>query len=221
MASRVSGAPEVFGELPMTVLAEEIETPGPGQVRALFTVASNPVLSAPGGARLAKALETLDFMVSVDIYVNETTRHADVILPGLSPLEEFHYDVAFPQLSWRNHARYSPPVLPAPPGRPAEWQTILKLAAIVRGDGAAADVDALDEAEFAQDAQRLGAMWLQSLLDIQDETRDAHEFWDNVRVDLFPDSVYVFTPKNQMLTLPRGALARSWAGSMGPLPPGL
>lgn len=153
--ARVSGAPEVYGELPVTCLAEEIETPGDGQIRALITVATNPVLSAPDGPRLARALEQLDFMVSLDIYLNETTRHADVILPGLSPLEEFHYDVAFPQLSWRNHARYSPPVLPAPPGRPAEWQTILKLAAIVRGDGAAADVDALDEAEFAQDAQRL------------------------------------------------------------------
>jgi anaerobic selenocysteine-containing dehydrogenase len=153
--ARVSGAPEVYGELPVTCLAEEIETPGDGQIRALITVATNPVLSAPDGPRLARALEQLDFMVSLDIYLNETTRHADVILPGLSPLEEFHYDVAFPQLSWRNHARYSPPVLPAPPGRPAEWQTLLKLAAIVRGDGAAADVDALDEAEFAQDAQRL------------------------------------------------------------------
>ena len=153
--ARVSGAPEVYGELPVTCLAEEIETPGEGQIRALITVATNPVLSAPDGPRLARALEQLDFMVSLDIYLNETTRHADVILPGLSPLEEFHYDVAFPQLSWRNHARYSPPVLPAPPGRPAEWQTLLKLAAIVRGEGAAADADALDEAEFAQDAERL------------------------------------------------------------------
>ncbi len=153
--ARVSGAPEVYGELPVTCLAEEIETPGEGQIRALITVATNPVLSAPDGPRLARALEQLDFMVSLDIYVNETTRHADVILPGLSPLEEFHYDVAFPQLSWRNHARYSPPVLPAPKGRPAEWQTLLKLAAIVRGEGAAADAVALDEAEFAQDPERL------------------------------------------------------------------
>src|ERR1043165_1666190 len=120
--SRVSNAPEVYGELPMTCLAEEIETPGEGQVRALLTVASNPVLSAPNGPRLAAALEALEFMVSVDVYVNETTRHADVILPGLLPFEESHYDVAFPQLSYRNHARYSSPVLPPPPGRPAEWE---------------------------------------------------------------------------------------------------
>ena len=150
--SRISGAPEVYGELPMTCLAEEIETAGEGQIRALFTVATNPVLSSPNGPRLAKALDTLDFMVSMDIYLNETTRHADVILPGVSPLEDFHYDVAFPQLSWRNHARYSPPVLPAAPDQPEEWQTLLKLAAIVRGQGPDADANALDDAQFAEDA---------------------------------------------------------------------
>ncbi len=153
--ARVSGAPEVYGELPITCLAEEIETPGEGQIRALFTVATNPVLSSPNGPRLSKALDTLDFMVSMDIYLNETTRHADVILPGVSPLQDFHYDVAFPQLSWRNHARYSPPVLPPLPGQPEEWQTILKLAAIVQGKGADTDADALDDAQFAEDAQRL------------------------------------------------------------------
>jgi anaerobic selenocysteine-containing dehydrogenase len=153
--ARVSGAPEVYGELPMTCIAEEIETEGEGQVRALFTVATNPVLSSPNGPRLSKALDKLDFMVSLDIYLNETTRHADVILPGRSPLEEMHYDVAFPQLSWRNHARYSPAVFAAPEGQPEEWQTILKLAAIVQGKGAQADANALDDAQFAEDAQRL------------------------------------------------------------------
>ena len=153
--ARVSGAPEVFGELPITCIAEEIETAGPQQIRVLFTVATNPVLSSPNGPRLAAALDTLDFMVSMDIYLNETTRHADVILPGLSPLEDFHYDLAFPQLSWRNHARYSPPVLPRTDGAPEEWQTLLKLAAIVRGEGAQADANALDDAQFAEDAQRL------------------------------------------------------------------
>ena len=153
--ARVSGVPEVFGELPITCMAEEIETTGPGQIRVLFTVATNPVLSSPNGPRLAAALDTLDFMVSMDIYLNETTRHADVILPGLSPLEDFHYDLAFPQLSWRNHARYSPPVLPRTDGAPEEWQTLLKLAAIVRGEGAQADANALDDAQFAEDAQRL------------------------------------------------------------------
>jgi len=153
--ARVSGAPEVYGELPMTCLSEEIETPGEGQIKALFTVATNPVLSSPDGPRLAKALDTLEFMVSMDIYLNETTRHADVILPGVSPLEDLHYDVAFPQLSWRNHARYSPPVFERAPDQPEEWQTMLKLAAIVQGKGAAVDANALDDAQFAEDAQRL------------------------------------------------------------------
>ena len=153
--ARVSGAPEVFGELPITCLAEEIETEGEGQLRALITVAGNPVLSSPNGSRLARALERLDFMVSMDIYLNETSRHADVILPGVSPLEDLHYDVAFPQLSWRNHARYSPPVFERAAGQPEEWQTLLKLAAIAQGKGAAADPDALDDAQFVEEAKRL------------------------------------------------------------------
>ena len=157
--ARVSGAPEVYGELPMTCMAEEMETPGEGQIKALITVATNPVLSSPDGPRLAAALEKLDFMVSLDIYLNETTRHADVILPGLSPLEDMHYDVAFPQLSWRNHARYSPPVFPLAADQPQEWQTILKLAAIVQGKGetsaTTADANALDDTQFAEDADRL------------------------------------------------------------------
>lgn len=152
--SRVSGAPEVFGELPITCLAEEIETAGAGQVRALITVAGNPVLSSPGGERLARALETLDFMVAVDIYVNETTRHADVILPGRSPLEESHYDVALPQLACRNHARFSPAVFEPESGHLPEWQVLLKLGAIVQGLGAAADPLAIDDAMVAARVER-------------------------------------------------------------------
>lgn len=154
-ASRVSGAPEVFGELPMTCLAEEIETPGPGQVRALVTVACNPVLSAPGGPRLAAALDTLDFMVSLDIYLNETTRHAHVVLPAPSPLEDSHYDVAFPQLSFRNHARYSAPVFEPPAGQPPEWQTLLRIGAIAQGLGARADVLALDDQIVEAEVRKL------------------------------------------------------------------
>jgi anaerobic selenocysteine-containing dehydrogenase len=103
------------------------------------------VLSTPNGARLGKALASLEFMVSLDIYLNETTRHADVILPGLSVLEESHYDVAFPQLAYRNAARYSPPVFAPPADRPAEWETLLRLTAIVTGQGAGADLGALDD----------------------------------------------------------------------------
>ncbi|MFZ5636987.1 MAG: molybdopterin-dependent oxidoreductase [Pseudomonadota bacterium] len=148
--SRVGGAPEVMGEFPMGCLAEEIDTPdnadGP-KVRALITIASNPVLSAPNGGRLAAALDGLDFMLSLDIYLNETTRHADVILPALSPLQEPHYDVAFAQLAWTHAARFSPPVLPVPEGAWPEWRVLTRLAAILEGrdPASAADVDARDE----------------------------------------------------------------------------
>ena len=162
--SRVSGAPEVFGELPMTCLAEEIETPGEGQVKALISIAGNPVLSAPDGGRLARALERLDFMVSLDLYLNETTRHADVILPGSSPLEEMHYDAAFPQLSYRNAVRYSAPVLPRPDGQPAEWQTLLRLIAIVQGKGARADVAQMDDELAAEEVRRVAGPQADSVL---------------------------------------------------------
>jgi anaerobic selenocysteine-containing dehydrogenase len=131
--SRVSGAPEVYGELPMGLLCEEIETAGEGQIKALITVASNPVLSAPDGERLAKALSSLDFMVSIDIYLNETTRFADVILPGLSPLEEMHYDVAFPQFSYRNQARMSAALFEPPSNQKAEWEILATISEIMGG----------------------------------------------------------------------------------------
>jgi len=152
--SRVSGAPEVFGELPMGCLAEEITTPGEGQIKALITIAGNPVLSAPNGPQLAAALAGLDLMISFDIYLNETTRHADVILPGLSPLEDVHYDVAFPQLAWRNTVRFSPAVIPPEAGRPAEWELLMRLIAIATGKGAAADVRKLDDEMTADDVRR-------------------------------------------------------------------
>jgi anaerobic selenocysteine-containing dehydrogenase len=144
-ASRVRGAPEVFGELPVGCLAEEIETPGDGQVRALVTIAGNPVLSTPNGARLARALASLDFMLSFDIYLNETTRHAHLILPGLSPLESPHYDVALWQLAIRNYAKYSAPVFAPPPDRPSDWEAILKVTGIVMGQGADSDTAAMDD----------------------------------------------------------------------------
>ena len=159
--SRVSGAPEVMGEYPMSCLAEEIETEGAGRVRALLTVASNPVLSAPNGARIAQALGQLDFMVSVDIYLNETTQHAHVILPGLSTFEEPHYDVSFAQLSCRNHARYSAPVFPPRPGAQGEWQSLLRIAALLRGEMGAGlpafDLAAFDERCLGDDLRRLAA----------------------------------------------------------------
>ena len=152
--SRVSGLPEISGEFPLTCLAEEIDTPGTGQIKALITIATNPVLSAPNGARLAAALDQLDFMVSMDIYLNETSRHADVILPGLSPLEEAHYDVSFTQFSYRNHARYSAPALASDSAQPEEWESMLRIAAIVKGLGSTTDIGAFDDALLEQDLQR-------------------------------------------------------------------
>ncbi|TDK67108.1 molybdopterin-dependent oxidoreductase [Sapientia aquatica] len=152
--SRVSNAPEVMGELPITCLAEEIETPGSGQIKALISIAGNPVLSAPNGQRLSAALDDLDFMVSIDIYLNETTRHADLILPGSSPLEDLHYDIVFQQFSYRNHARYSEPVMPRAADHPPEWQILLRLAGIAMGRGAQVDVHQLDTELFGAELQR-------------------------------------------------------------------
>src|SRR3954449_1916931 len=124
---------EVFGELPAACLAEEIETPGDGQVRALITLAGNPAVSTPNSERLAAALEQLDFMISVDIYVTETSRHADVILPAPSPLERSHFDLALYGVSVRNVANYSPAVLAMPEGMQDEWRTLLRLTAVAAG----------------------------------------------------------------------------------------
>jgi anaerobic selenocysteine-containing dehydrogenase len=143
--SRVRGLNEIFGELPVACLAEEIDTPGEGQVRALITISGNPVVSTPNSARLDEALSQLEFMVSLDIYVNETTRHADVILPAPSPLRRSHYDLALYLFAVRNVAHYSPPVLPPDPDTPDEWVTLLRLTGVAAGLGPDADVGAIDE----------------------------------------------------------------------------
>jgi len=147
--SRVHGLAEVRSELPVSTLADEITTPGEGQVRAFITVAGNPVLSTPHSDRLAGALGELDFMVSIDLYLNETGRHADVILPGTPPLRRPHYDFAFTQLSVRNVANYSPPILASEGANPQEWRILLRLAAVLAGQGANADLDAFDDMVFA------------------------------------------------------------------------
>ncbi|MDX3108910.1 molybdopterin-dependent oxidoreductase [Nonomuraea angiospora] len=130
--SRVRGLPESNGELPVATLADEIETPGEGQITFLITVAGNPVLSAPHGARLDAAFGRLDFMVSVDPYLNETTRHANVILPPPRMLQSGHYDFTLLGFAVRNYARYSPPLLPLD-GRPSEAQILARLAMIASG----------------------------------------------------------------------------------------
>ncbi|WP_206068528.1 molybdopterin-dependent oxidoreductase [Nonomuraea composti] len=126
--SRVRGLPEFSGELPVAVLAEEILTPGEGQIRAMFTVSANPVLSTPAGHTLGRALGELDFMASVDFYINETTRHADVILPPTDLLERDHFDLFFSMFTIRDVARFTPAVLPKPDGARHDWQIIGELA---------------------------------------------------------------------------------------------
>jgi anaerobic selenocysteine-containing dehydrogenase len=126
--SRVRGLPETGRDLPASILAEEIETQGPGQVRAMVTVAGNPVLSTPNGRRLDRALAGLEFMVSVDLYVNETTRHADVILPPSWALAEDHSEPLAPSFALHGRVRWCPPVVPRGEGEMADWEILLRLA---------------------------------------------------------------------------------------------
>ena len=141
--SRVSGYPEALSELPAAALAEEIDTPGDGQIKAMITIAGNPVLSAPDGDRLDRALDGVEFMLSIDPYLNETTRHADVILPPPPPSQSAHFDLALNGLAVRNNARYSPPALPSD-GRPDEPEILSRLALILYGIGYDADPALVD-----------------------------------------------------------------------------
>ncbi|WP_138436784.1 molybdopterin oxidoreductase family protein [Marinobacter shengliensis] len=126
--SRVRGLPEFAGEYPASTMADEMLTPGDGQIRAFVTVAGNPVLSNPNGQRLDEALEGLEFMVSVDYYLNETTRHADVILPPTAALERSHYDLIFSMFAVRNVAKYSEALFEPVPDARHDWQILLELA---------------------------------------------------------------------------------------------
>src|SRR5579884_608718 len=145
-STRVRNLPEMFGELPVAALAEEIDTPGEGQIRALVTVGGNPCVSTPNVARLTAALESLDFMVSLDLYLHETSRLADVVLPAPSPLQQAHYDVLLNNLAVRNNARWADPALPLEDGQMPEWETLLHLAAAVapRDGGAHLDAGAIE-----------------------------------------------------------------------------
>ncbi|MBT8169749.1 molybdopterin oxidoreductase family protein [Falsiruegeria litorea] len=131
--SRVSGLPLYNGEFPVSVMAEEMETSGEGQIKALVTVAGNPVLTAPNGRRIDRAMETLDFVMSIDIHLNDTTRHADLILPGTVALEEMIYDIVFHSFAVRNTAAYAPAVFAPPNNNPQEWEIIARLQAKLMG----------------------------------------------------------------------------------------
>ncbi|MEM7348762.1 MAG: molybdopterin oxidoreductase family protein, partial [Chloroflexota bacterium] len=126
-ASRVRGRPAFGGELPVATLAEEILTEGEGQIKAMVVSAGNPVLSTPNGMQVEKALNQLEFMVAIDIYINETTRHANIILPPTTGLETDHYDVVFHNLAVRNSAKYSPALFEPEAGMMHDWQIFREL----------------------------------------------------------------------------------------------
>jgi anaerobic selenocysteine-containing dehydrogenase len=144
--SRVRGLGESFGELPVSTLAEDIDTPGEGALHALVGLGGNPLASTPNVARLDGALASLDFRVAVDLYLNETSRLADVVLPAPSPLEQPHYDLLLNNLAVRNVARWADPALPLPDGQLPESEILLRLAATVAGEpGARADAALIDQ----------------------------------------------------------------------------
>jgi len=148
--SRVRGAPEVLGQVPLSCLAEEIATPGAGQIRALITIAGNPVISSPAAGALDAALPALACMISIDNWLNETTRHAHVILPGLSALEQPHFDDMIWLWAVRSGGKWSPAIFPPPPDRPREWEILTRIAAICMGmTGDALDLAAIDDGYFA------------------------------------------------------------------------
>lgn len=146
--TRVRGAKEVLGQAPVSCMAEEIATPGDGQLKALITVAGNPVLSTPAGDKLDEVLPMLEAMISVDLWLNETTRHADVILPGLSPLEQPHHDDLILLFAIHSIANYSAPVFD-PGDRPHEWEILIRLTGLCTGTPAEdVDVAAIDDGFF-------------------------------------------------------------------------
>ena len=151
--TQVRHLPEVMGEYPAAAMAEEISTAAE-PIRALVTVAGNPVLSTPNSEQLDAALADLEFMVSVDIYLNETTKHADVILPPPSQLQRGHYDLALLGFAVRNIANYSEPVLPIDDGAPDEWEILVKLGLIAAGLGPDADPAAADTVGLAAMVQQ-------------------------------------------------------------------
>jgi anaerobic selenocysteine-containing dehydrogenase len=146
--SRVRGVPEVLGQFPLSCLAEEIAVPGERRIRALVTIAGNPVISSPDAARLDVALPLLDCMISVDNALNETTRHAHVILPGLSALEQPHFDDLIAMWAVRSAGKFSPAIFPVT-GRPQEWEILAVLGGLCAGMPLAEiDTAAMDDGFF-------------------------------------------------------------------------
>jgi anaerobic selenocysteine-containing dehydrogenase len=152
--SRAAGHPEVMSELPVATLADEILTPGEGQVKALVTIAGNPLRSTPDTGRLTEAIEGLELVVSVDPYLGETAARADVVLPPPGPLQKAHFDLSFQALAVRNHANWSEPVFPLEPHHMPEWEILTRLALVAAGQGTEADVGLVDTWALAGQVQR-------------------------------------------------------------------
>ena len=152
--SRVSGQPEVGGLIPSSTMAEEILTPGDGQVRAMILLMTNPLRSAANSAELEKAFSQLDFLVAIDFYLNETTRYAHIILPTPSPAEQANYEIGLYVLAIRNVAKWSWPVVPPPPGTPETWEVLSNLSARLMGLAGmpAKDIDDFILRKFAEGA---------------------------------------------------------------------
>ncbi len=164
--SRVSHYPEVLGEFPAAVMSEEMETAGEGQVRALISIAGNPVLSTPNGGRLDAALSKLDFMVAIDPHITETTRHADVILPPCGPLEKAHYPSPFFHLAVRNTAKYSPPVLPKSENSQDDWEIVEELSnRLAKRNDVTLNASAPPDMMVAMALKASGKLEMQQLLD--------------------------------------------------------
>jgi formate dehydrogenase len=122
--SRIGGFPDVLGAMPASLMAEEITTPGDGQMHALFVSAGNPVMSVPDGDKLTRALVELDLLVSIDLYVNETNKHADYVLPAATFLEREDLPIAFLGFYTTPFIQWTEPVV-APRGEARdEWETI-------------------------------------------------------------------------------------------------
>ncbi|MFJ4372109.1 molybdopterin oxidoreductase family protein [Pseudomonas japonica] len=172
--SRVSGLPEYGGELPVAALAEEMLTEGDGQVRALVTVAGNPVLSTPNGRQLEQALDGLEFMLSVDLYINETTRYADLILPSTSALENDHYDTTFNLFAVRNVTRFNRAILPKPQGALHDWEIFVGLAEAFARIAGKALKPTLPPAQMIDLGLRGGRYGQGSPFDLSLQTLDQH-----------------------------------------------
>ena len=176
--SRVSNKPEAMGEYPVAILAEEITTPGEGQVRGFICLSGNPVVSTPHSHQLDAALASLEFMVSVDIYLNETSRHADVILPAPSALQKEHYDVGLYTYAVRNVANFSGRVFPLEDGQPDEWEILVRLGAVLQGLPADTDPQVIDDAMLRQS---IGAAVATTGSPVHG--RDAEEIFDLLSAD--------------------------------------